>query len=371
MDRGRVPALDGVRGLAILLVVIGHIGLPGTFGAPPAGVTLFFVLSGYLISGLLISEVRRDGRVNLLAFWRRRAVRLAPALLALLVISTVLLNALGGSASYIGSGVLWSLSYVMNWACIHWDYHGVLSMTWTLAVEEQFYLVWPLLLPLILRTRRPLRWLLICAGASVALRLALYADGAWWWRVYAGTDTNAYALLLGAALAVLRSQGRLKVPSWTGPASLALLVGGVVLGAAVPALTALLIVLPVSALTGSVLIAAAADNPRWLRAPWLVYCGTVSYGWYLWHSPIAQTITQVHAGIVPGLVAAGVAFGLAVVSLRYIERPVLEWDRRRRQTTLKREISMSLFAASAKMQPTPMLATVNAFVDAVGADCGK
>jgi peptidoglycan/LPS O-acetylase OafA/YrhL len=329
--RGKLPALDGVRGIAILLVVAAHAQLPGMMGAGTAGVTLFFVLSGFLISGLLLHEQSTHGTIAVGRFWQRRAIRLLPALLAFLTLTSLLLLALGATAEYVGSGVFWSLSYAMNWAMSANLYHGPLGFAWSLAVEEQFYLLWPLLLPLVLRTGRPLRWLVGLAVASAALRLVMFSTGSWsWWRAYAGTDVNAYALLLGAGLAVLRARGQARLPSWAGPVALAAFTCTFLVENLLPYATAELWAFsPAFALAGVVLLAAAADDPGWLAPRWLTYFGAVSYGWYLWHCPLTATVEKQGGGMLLATVVAVIALGLAEVSRRYVEQPFSSWARSR------------------------------------------
>ena len=301
-------------------------------GSGTAGVTLFFVLSGYLISSLLMEEKHRHGRIDVFRFWTRRAIRLLPALLAFLAVTSVLLLALGASAKYVGSGDLWSMSYAMNWAIITGHYHGPMTMAWSLAVEEQFYLTWPFLLPLVLRSRRPITALLALAVLSASARWLLFANGSWsWWRAYAGTDTNAYALLLGAAVAVLASREALRIPSGFAHAAVALFAASFLVEYLLPARAALLWAFsPAFACAGALLVAAAASGtPTWLSARPLVYFGAVSYGWYLWHSPLTGTVERQGGGPLLGVLVAAIGFACAVTSRRYVEVPFSTWARRR------------------------------------------
>src|SRR3954469_19950995 len=220
-----LPALDGVRGVAVAGVLAFHGGVAALRGGF-LGVDAFFVLSGYLITALLLGEERATGRIRLTGFWARRARRLLPALLvllaAVLAVSRFLLPpdelpALRGDA-------LAALLYVANWRLLHrgGGYFAEtaapspLQHTWSLAIEEQFYLVWPLLLVALLglvrgrdpRTRRAvvLGTCLAGAAASVATTVLLrgHVDPD---RLYYGTDTRAAALLVGAGLAALLSGG--------------------------------------------------------------------------------------------------------------------------------------------------------------------
>lgn len=219
------PGLDGVRALAVLAVFIYHMGttsgvdyLRGGF----LGVDMFFVLSGYLITSLLLVEIARRGRVSIKAFYLRRARRLLPALFAMmLAVGAVGVFWLPQQASRLRGDVLASLGYVTNWWLVSQgdsyfgtgDRPGLLTHLWSLAVEEQFYLVWPLLLALIvatgLRTHSTRRYLwlavlttLMIVASTLAAIMLYHPDGDPS-RVYYGTDTRAAAPLIGALLAVI------------------------------------------------------------------------------------------------------------------------------------------------------------------------
>ncbi|WP_146167812.1 acyltransferase, partial [Micromonospora sp. MH33] len=217
------PALDGVRALAVAAVLAFHGGvatLPGGF----LGVDAFFVLSGFLITSLLLAEHRDTGRIDLVAFWGRRVRRLLPALLLVLLVVLVLSRKLmpGTELGALRWDELAALGYVANWRMANrdGDYFAAtgspspLQHTWSLGIEEQFYLLWPLLLiPLLgwaakrgaVPPRRrlgvALPVVLLGAAGSALAAAALFTPGAPD-RVYYGTDTRAVALLVGAALAV-------------------------------------------------------------------------------------------------------------------------------------------------------------------------
>jgi peptidoglycan/LPS O-acetylase OafA/YrhL len=213
----RVSALDGMRAVAVMVVIL-HAGLswlPGGF----LGVDVFFVLSGYLITTLLLTELDRTGRVNLTAFWARRARRLLPALLVLVaVVSAVSPMVLPPTeTALIRDDALSALAYVANWRMISrgTDYFAQtaapspLQHTWSLAIEEQFYLLWPLVLLLLLRWRPGRRQGLVAvvaiavlgAVASVAAGWLLADAGSNLNRVYFGSDTRAVSILVGVGLA--------------------------------------------------------------------------------------------------------------------------------------------------------------------------
>ena len=170
---GHVRAVDGMRAVAVVMVVLFHLGVPG-MSAGYLGVDVFFVLSGFLITSVLISEMDRHSRIQLLAFWSRRIRRLLPALAVLLLVVAVhtALTATFIERASIRGDLLAASAYVANWRFIatssYFAYTGVespIQHTWTLAVEEQFYLVWPLALAVVAAlSRRPRLVTLVLAG---------------------------------------------------------------------------------------------------------------------------------------------------------------------------------------------------------------
>ena len=282
--KARVAQLDGLRGLAILLVLAGHargVGLP--FGGA-IGVTLFFVLSGYLITGLLVRELRERGTVSLRGFWLRRVRRLAPAMLVFLPAAAVLKVVIQGEPP-------WLLWQMLAWVPVSNVSRGLgiqefwpLGHLWSLAVEEQFYLLWPAVVGLLwARTRLP-RAIGLLLAAVVAWRALVLLAGFTDWA-YFGPDTNAFALVAGALLAVLPSGRhpdhplRRRSPSAVVTA-LALLVL-IALAALPPGTPALWMELPAALL--AVVIVAGAPSLAVLGAPPLRFLGRISYGLYLWH----------------------------------------------------------------------------------------
>jgi peptidoglycan/LPS O-acetylase OafA/YrhL len=344
------PGLDGIRALAVAAVVLFHGGVE-PFSGGFLGVDLFFVLSGFLITSLLLQEQARTGTVDLLRFWLGRARRLLPAALLVIAVSLVAVALLSSEdLPSLRGDALASALYVNNWHQVFADRSyfeafgrpSLLLHFWSLAVEEQFYLLWPLLLLLGLRFLRPARVALLAVVAAVAsgVLMALVFDPSHDpTRVYYGTDTRATPLLAGVALAFVwpamrgdvRAVGRgaridLDV---MGLAGLALVLYGVFAWEALDpflyrgglALTAL----------GGVLLIASASHPashvgRMLGWAPLVWVGARSYGIYLWHWPVmalTRPDLDVHASmwlLVPAQVAATVA--LAALSYRFVEMPV-------------------------------------------------
>lgn len=205
-----------------------------------AGVTMFFVLSGFLITTLLFEEHRRTRRIDRLAFYRRRVLRLLPALVLLLAAVAAYVIArqqLGGPSTaeaynprYLPRDSFAALFFIANWLRVRGTFIGQLSHTWSLAIEEQFYLVWPTVLILaapFTRRRQTLAIsvLLTLALLSILERIALWSGSGD--RIYFGTDTRADALLLGCALALLlQRNGGIRISQWwTAPAVTGLVVG--------------------------------------------------------------------------------------------------------------------------------------------------
>jgi peptidoglycan/LPS O-acetylase OafA/YrhL len=357
---GYQPALDGLRALAVLGVLLYHAGVswaPGGF----LGVDAFFVLSGFLITSLLVGEWRSRGGIDLRGFWARRGRRLLPALfLVVIAVSAyALFVARPDELDRIRGDAVGSLLYVANWRQLlgasYFDRLGTpspLRHTWSLGIEEQWYLVWPLVLLVMLRVTRARRWLMVgltaaLAAGSAALMAVIFRDGGDPSRVYFGTDTRAQALLLGAALAFLVMSPRRRPRQTEATASLfalecAGLIAAVYLGwlwthvadsATWPYRGGFF----VEATAVAVLIAAASRpySPilgRALSIAPLRAIGRISYGLYLWHWPVYVYLTPARTGWddAPLLfVRVTVTFALAIASYFVVEQPV-------RRRTLRR-----------------------------------
>jgi peptidoglycan/LPS O-acetylase OafA/YrhL len=346
-----MPGLDGLRAVAVLAVIAYHLQLPFAPGGL-LGVGVFFTLSGYLITDLLLGQHAAAGQVRLTEFWLRRARRLLPALFVMLAVVAVWVALLDrAQLPGLRPAMAAAAGYVSNWWLIvqHTSYFArfgppsPLGHLWSLAVEEQFYLIWPWLLLLGLRAapgRRGRYWLtaatLALAAASAAEMALLYHPGYDPTRVYDGTDTRAFALMIGAALAFawpsrqltanLRSRGRwlLDGAGAAGLAGIVLLVwrtgqysgflyrGGMVL---------------LSVGTAAVVAASASPASRigralgWAPLRWL---GVRSYGIYLWHYPVIVLTTPANGGESPARGAAQLAASIAAAALswRFIEEPI-------------------------------------------------
>jgi peptidoglycan/LPS O-acetylase OafA/YrhL len=340
MRLGYRPELDGVRAIAIALVVGLH-----SFGWPrkgALGVDLFFVLSGFLITTLLLEERAQTGRVSLPAFFRRRALRLLPALLTMLCVYATVESALGRRPWL---GIVFGLAYVANIAEAAGStaLQPGLGHLWSLAQEEQFYLLWPaLLLIAIRRGVMPLRLLGFLILVIVIERLVFFANGvALEPRIYRGPDTHADPLLVGCAAAFVF---RLRRPAWVERSSahlaivaLALVTAAAIAGAHLGIYFYVLPVLPAFAGICALLIlsvAWTATGPvAWLLATKpFVFLGRISYSLYLWHVPIfvwmGGGFTSAHPALghrnpLLAIVAIAAAIAAATASHYVIERPFL------------------------------------------------
>jgi peptidoglycan/LPS O-acetylase OafA/YrhL len=342
---GHRPALDGVRGVAILLVLLSHVPtlpLQGGF----IGVDLFFVLSGFLITSLLLEEWQATGTLSLGAFYARRTLRLLPALVVMLL-AFVLFSEWRESrdvAAATRTSVVMTLFYSANWFLAFNRYpRAELGATWSLSVEEQFYLAWPVLLLILLRlgcSRRTMAGVVIAAmAASAATRIALLQAGATPNRIFFGTDAHADGLLVGALTGMMFSWGA--APRSPGAAR-ALDVGALLaLG-----LMALLVGIgwqadaamvrfgyPALNLGAAVLIASLVSSPALRRifefGP-LVWLGRISYGVYLWHIAVFWMLGKFNwsSGSLYWPVAFAVTFALAAASFYGLERPILRFKKR-------------------------------------------
>jgi peptidoglycan/LPS O-acetylase OafA/YrhL/CubicO group peptidase (beta-lactamase class C family) len=343
-----LAGLDGLRALAVVAVLLYHAGYQAVGGY--LGVESFFVLSGFLITTLLVADQRRHGRVRIGAFWLRRARRLLPALVAMLI-GTLLLCAvlLPGDLRQLGADTLAALLYVMNWKLIiaQQSYFDALSRPsliqhlWSLAIEEQFYLLWPLACAAGMRLLRPAWFLgvvLAAALGSSLLMVALYNSGADISRIYYGTDTRASALLIGAALALIWTEERRQSPArhrdaaleGAGGLALALLLASYIWLYEQHPLLYLGGLQLVSLATAVVIAAATAPGarllPALLEARPLIWIGRRSYSLYLWHWPIFLLISPEAVGPWAHWAVDLLRFGLTVLlasaSYRFVEQPV-------------------------------------------------
>ncbi len=324
---GRVAALDGVRGVAILLVLAGH-ALPRFWVLSATGVTVFFALSGYLITGILLREHGRTGRLPLRTFYLRRFFRLAPTLLLVLSVTVVWCLAWHVYTATLAQDTVQVLTYRANWGVEQGDFTLPLAQTWSLSVEEQFYLGWPLLI-LLLGTRRPrlVATAAVLGGVSLLWRVAI--AGTSLLPVVYGSVSVAFALFAGCLVACLSAR---TVARWTRPAlavAAGLLVAGLAACAALHPSTAMAVavLLPLVALVTAL---ALPDMPLPRVASWrpLVWFGGISYALYLWQTPVEYNGLSVFRGGTPWWLVVGVAVALAWLTTRFFERPLTAFGRR-------------------------------------------
>jgi len=350
-ERGAILGLDGLRAVSVLAVLLYHARFPWMRGGF-LGVEVFFVISGFLITGLLLKELQATGAIDLRRFWVRRLRRLLPALLVFLFcLGAVAALFLGDRASQFRADLVASFGYGENWYQIYTgsSYFAdqglpLLRHLWSLAVEGQFYLAWPLLVAAVVRLSRgrtlPLLVLTgVLAAVSGGLSAALADPGnpsglkamASLNRVYLGTDTRALGLLAGAALALLLQgrQARGALARALGPATWLAFLGLGALLARTDFQTPFLYrggFLLVDGLTAVILAGLALPGPGglagmlgWWPLEWL---GQRSYGLYLWHWPVFRLLAPGQQGWPWFLARVLLAVLLTEASYRYVEVPV-------------------------------------------------
>jgi peptidoglycan/LPS O-acetylase OafA/YrhL len=344
----RLAGLDGLRAVAVLAVIAYHF-LPTTVIGGYIGVDIFFVISGFLITGLLVRERTENGRIDLPAFWLRRARRLLPALVLVVAVCSSAAFFVGGDVLVGMAGqVLGAATFSSNWLFIaegssyfHATTPELFRNLWSLAVEEQFYLVWPALLLIVLLVRSRTARIVIVAGLAIASAVAMaIISGPDATRVYYGTDTHSFGLALGAALA-LAVEGRFLASTAIPPAVVRLgmpLLGALAVGGLVVLATALPSDDPVTtrgglaltAVLAAVAIAGSTTARSWLGrsldlAP-LRWIGERSYGLYLWHWPVLVLFTAALPSDAPVWLAPATALVVTVyaaaLSYRFVEMPI-------------------------------------------------
>ncbi|WP_345801549.1 acyltransferase family protein [Microbacterium sp. AZCO] len=350
----RFAGLDGLRAIAVALVVVYHLFPGSALRGGFIGVDVFFVISGFLITALLLREQDASGRIDLAAFWRRRARRLLPALALVVTVCATTAWIVGGDLLVrLGEQVLGAATFSFNWVSIAGGtgYFAdaapeLFRNVWSLAVEEQFYVLWPLVFPLFLLLPRS-RWRASAAlglGALSAGWMALLvATGTDVTRTYFGTDTHAFGILLGVSLAFLLQRPLENPPEWmlrprlrtaTGLAGAAAVAGLVAL-ALVPS-GATVATFPGALLLASVLSAVAIVGSVWPRSALgpaldrqpLTWIGARSYGIYLWHWPLLVLIVAATRGTIAdapvsvGVAALVLTLAVAELSYRFLETPI-------------------------------------------------
>jgi peptidoglycan/LPS O-acetylase OafA/YrhL len=338
-----VPELDGLRAVAIGAVLLAHT-MPGYFPGGFIGVDIFFVLSGYLITTILCREFEREHRIRLGNFYMRRALRLMPALFAMLgvyvsvMVICIFVLADGGFFHDHALAVLSSALYVMNWT-LAFDIgaSGYLVHTWSLAIEEQFYVLWPLTLIALLRyTDRNSAWkaVLILILIVTAWRTQMVFEGASPKQIYGSLHTRIDSLLIGSLL-TLAPLARFQAAASRFSLFPVLLLVAMLMTLSWTSRRLQILGFTLIALCAAWVIMAAMNGKedgvlrRFLRWAPLNYCGRISYGFYLWHYPISRVAGKYLSGEFENFLAtAGLTFVVAAVSYHALELPVLKLGRR-------------------------------------------
>lgn len=344
---GYQPALDGLRGISILAVMgfNGHLlWLEGGF----IGVDIFFVLSGFLITFLLVQGYREKYGIGLWHFYFRRALRLLPALVAVIV-ACIVYSLLFDHAKPVikWKGVLFTLFYVSNWAQVPpmGPGLGLLSHTWSLSVEEQFYIIWPLLLLVLLKLKsKPVVLTILCSLVTISVFMNV-----WFWhagvpflRMYFGSDTRANELLIGCIAALVLSWGMLQPSNrlkWAFHSASLISLAGILIsfflirhnGAFVYNGGFTLISIATAVLILDLLLFPSRLSRCFEFAP-LVWLGKISYGLYLWHFPIFEATGKLLEGNVSpvfyGITGVVVTLLIATISYYFLEQPFLKLKHR-------------------------------------------
>ena len=326
-----LPGLDGLRALSVLVVVAFH---SGVIEGGWIGVDIFFGISGFLITGLMVAENQRNGRVALGAFWMRRIRRLVPALIVLLGLVAVLVQF--NQVEVTARNIWGALTYSTNWVHIfggtsYWDHFATpdpLRHLWSLAIEEQFYVVWPIVAWYVLKRRPPStlgKVALVGAGVSALVQVIGIHAGLSVDRVYQGTDTRAVAFLFGAAIATRGwPPKKLTLPSWILPTfSFVVLVPAAIWlsGDRSWVFSGPLIVISLAGIAA--VVYSTTQTNQLLSSPALRLIGRWSYGIYLFHWPlvVSHKFDDLNSGV-RFVVVTVLSIALAGLSYRFIELPI-------------------------------------------------
>lgn len=335
---GQIPALDGLRAIAVMVVIAYHGGWWGIDGGF-IGVDLFFALSGFLITRLLIDEHMRKGGISLKKFYIRRALRLLPAVFAMVAVVWILAAVLDAPRleDRLGSRSLWALSYVANWHDVVTHTHGgPFSHLWSLSVEEQFYVVWPVVVFGLLKwrgvesVRRFAGWVSLLLASITAVR---YWGGTSGFRLYFGTESHGAIVLLAGSWLGASPKLLASIKPEIARMLLAVGVGGIVVFSFVEDRFNVVHLgfgyVPITVISLAA-VAGAVHNKNLRALTWqpLQQIGKSSYAIYLWHIPMFA-ITAALVPDVPGeiRIIAGTAIA-TVLSHFLVERPALRQKQR-------------------------------------------
>ena len=323
--------IEGIRAIAIVLVVLYHAGVPWCSGGF-IGVDVFFVVSGFLITGQLNRELLRRGRIDLANFWARRARRLVPmsvvGILATVAVGALILPPVQ-KAQLLSAGTA-ALAFASNMYFIgaSQDYFAAMNdqnpllHTWSLGVEAQFYLVWPFVL---IFSPSRLRLATVCVLAALSFLCSALLTPAQPTPAYYGLATRLWELAAGGILALAGEA----IPScaflgWIGVAAIAIAAVAFSEHTAYPGYLAALPVLGAAALVS----VARRDGFGWLGLRPVAYVGTLSYAWYLWHWPCIVYADRLLPGALGTIIAVALSFVLAVLTHHFVEAPARAWATR-------------------------------------------
>ena len=327
----------------MFLVMAQHLGYVHAGGL---GVDIFFVLSGYLITAILVSEFAATDGISLKKFYARRALRILPAVILLLVVVNIFVTAFSSRTEILK--VRWdslgALFYFANWLRAFGHDIGILGNLWSLSIEEQFYLIWPLTLLFLLVRKFSVNKILIIVGGAIVLvnvdRIYLYHGLGSFDRIYNGLDTRADALLVGCALG-LAGYEFMSPRAWAILGSVGAAFVGYVLFFAYPVPASLqvafgltiggtLFAIGVALFLAGMLSNGASIPAKLLRLAPLAWAGRLSYGLYLWHFFVFAFIAGWFRGYQPRLIPAQFAatFLVAAISYYLLERPCLKLKKR-------------------------------------------
>lgn len=346
---GYRPSLDGIRGLFMLVVMICHAQLKFIPGGK-LSMSVFFVLSGFLITALLMQEWKRTGKISFKQFYYRRALRILPALFALLLVcSLYALTQERNDAIASFKSIAATLFYVANWyIALNIGNSGPLTHTWSLSVEEQFYTVLPIFLTVLLCLKLKKRWmiglLILLTAAAIIHTVSLWEGDASIRRIYFGTDARIDQFLMGCLIGVLASWNILPKTRQTILASKIAAIASVIfivfleltLYEADPFMSrgaTTLIGIASAAIIINLISSPVKPLKDFLETPLLVWIGRISYGLYLWHFPIFRQIMAL--GLHPVLtiiIEVAITFAVAILSYYFIEQPFLRLKNRSGKT---------------------------------------
>jgi peptidoglycan/LPS O-acetylase OafA/YrhL len=390
-----MQGIDGLRAIAVMAVLFYHGDFTWARGGY-LGVEVFFVISGYLITSLLLVEWLRTGTIGIKSFWIRRARRLLPAVFLLLGVVSLASMLLFRDTLYRMLGdVVAATGYVTNWFLIvndvsYFETFGrppLLQHLWSLSVEEQFYVLWPLIFTvgmLFFRGRsqkatiRSFLWMtvvgIIASTVLMALLFTPYEDPS---RVYYGTDTRAAGILVGVALSLVWMPWRLpKTLNERATRTLNVIGVGALAGLIVILGTldefspflyrgGFLVTSVVTAVAIAITVLPAASLGTWLENPAMKWIGTRSYGIYLWHWPIFMVLRQgfdVPWGQIPTfIVRLALTFAVAEVSYRYVESPIRHLGFRQWMTNIRRIFGISTLRGGSAVAATALALVVVLF----------